>query len=575
MEDQEKEMKLIQEALQSGNIDILKKNLVFKNNPIKKVTQAPKVPKSLSKEEIEKRQAKKFAKEVDELAKIQQKLFAQSKRGKPLIEPIKKTKTNFHVNGLYNNDPNKGIVVENKLLKECREVFSKEYKEDKKNDVNEISNSNKMNSSKNTSKTNINKNQPKPNLTNNSFRKTNQKQRMEIDCKEDKNLTADQKSDIKFVKEMTKGEINFYMENNEDLFKFLKNIYLVRFIEKFIAYGFESPEDLYEIEENFFELTDKPFLNKEQITVLFKKINEVAGKNLPLPVIENKTETENKSIIKENSNKSKSNIKIDEDELNTSIRSKIGQAQKNFDDYLKSNSLNESGLENKSNTSFTGRKELPPIVKSNTSLKNLKTKKEVSEFGTDPISTPIQNKKEKKKVEMAEGGTSPIKEKKTAEGGTDAMDGNDDIEIKLNITHTKEFGVNAEGILMTQQDDIICCWNCFKHFTKEDCLKYHLSTSIGDTLKEDKYFCSKKCCDEYEKGLLCDTICFNCEKHFDMSKGFILYGEKKFCTGKCKKQYLKKIKMEKLQNSSEKSKEEVTSKSNEDKEDSYDPMEDF
>ena len=260
VEEQEKEMKLIQEALQSGNIDILKKNLVFNKNPTKKVVPVVnKVPKSLTQEEIEKREQKKFAKEVDDLVLLQQKLFAQAKRGKAHIQPLKKTKNNLNGTGIYNKDPNKGLVIENKFLKECREVFSKESKEDKKNDISNIG------------PNPIPKNDSKKSLNTTGFRKTFHKEKIEIDC------NTEERMDQKFVKEMSKEEKNFYIENNQSLFEFLQSVNLVRFIEQFISCGIEAKEDILEIDDTFLEMNPFQFLNKTQLNTLFQKINECSG----------------------------------------------------------------------------------------------------------------------------------------------------------------------------------------------------------------------------------------------------------------------------------------------------------
>ena len=69
-----------------------------------------------------------------------------------------------------------------------------------------------------------------------------------------------------------------------------------------------------------------------------------------------------------------------------------------------------------------------------------------------------------------------------------------------------------------------------------------------------------------------NIICFECNKIFDMTKGFVVCDGEKFCSVKCKKEYEDK-KSKPIAEEEQQQKE--PSSSSEEENDSYDPMEDF
>ena len=120
VEDEERELEVIKEVFEKGNIhalDSLPLNLPHKKA---KISTSAKIPKKLSKKEIEKREERKKLKEIERIENIQKKLFGERKgkfnelKRQNLLEPIKK------------KNKNEPMICENKLLKECREMFGKE-----------------------------------------------------------------------------------------------------------------------------------------------------------------------------------------------------------------------------------------------------------------------------------------------------------------------------------------------------------------------------------------------------------------------------------------------------------------
>ena len=69
-----------------------------------------------------------------------------------------------------------------------------------------------------------------------------------------------------------------------------------------------------------------------------------------------------------------------------------------------------------------------------------------------------------------------------------------------------------------------------------------------------------------------NIICFECNKIFDMTKGFVVCDGEKFCSVKCKKEY--EDKKSKIQIADEEA-QQNESPEEESENDSYDPMEDF
>ena len=89
------------------------------------------------------------------------------------------------------------------------------------------------------------------------------RERFELDCDTDK------KDDAIFLSKLNKRELTFYELRAKDIYDFLKSINLVRYIDTFINDGFESKEDLMEIQEDYFE-ENKSFNKSQQKKILLK-----------------------------------------------------------------------------------------------------------------------------------------------------------------------------------------------------------------------------------------------------------------------------------------------------------------
>ena len=83
----------------------------------------------------------------------------------------------------------------------------------------------------------------------------------------------DKKEDLNFLSKLTEREKTFFEVRAADIYNFLKDINLIRYIESFINDGFETKEDLIEIQEDYF-LENKNF-NKYQQKKILNKAKEL------------------------------------------------------------------------------------------------------------------------------------------------------------------------------------------------------------------------------------------------------------------------------------------------------------
>ena len=89
------------------------------------------------------------------------------------------------------------------------------------------------------------------------------REKFEIDCDNDK------KEDAIFLSKLPEREKFFYEVKAKDIYDFLKSINLIRYIDSFINDGFETKEDLMEIQEDYFE-ENKNFNKNQQKKILLK-----------------------------------------------------------------------------------------------------------------------------------------------------------------------------------------------------------------------------------------------------------------------------------------------------------------
>lgn len=103
-----------------------------------------------------------------------------------------------------------------------------------------------------------------------NFGKANQNTNLEkiaIDC------DGDLAKDKEFLSSLSKNELNFYKIRAKDLYNFLIDLNLVRYIDSFINDGFEATSDILEIKEDYFE-ENTNFTPKQQKKII-EKVEEM------------------------------------------------------------------------------------------------------------------------------------------------------------------------------------------------------------------------------------------------------------------------------------------------------------
>lgn len=260
VEEDEREFNIIKEVIEKGNTKVLESFPI--NFPKTKVNVSARIPKQLSQIEIKKREERRKLKEIENLELIQSKLFAQRKGKRNLIEPLK-------------HRPSLGdIKYENKLFKECREMFSKEnapFPYQNTNPTIPVTQSQKVPliSKKYKIKAQSNITHTEQNQHSNIMKRSyNNKQKIEIEC------DLDKQQDEEYLRTLSQEEISFYKSKCKDLYEFLHNIGLLRFIDKFIKEGFNQVDDLLNISKNYFGKKDFDFINKTQQEKLYESIKE-------------------------------------------------------------------------------------------------------------------------------------------------------------------------------------------------------------------------------------------------------------------------------------------------------------
>jgi hypothetical protein len=138
----------------------------------------------------------------------------------------------------------------------------------------------------------------------------------------------DKKEDFIFLSKLSEREKTFFEVRAADIYNFLKELNLIRYIESFINDGFETKEDLMEIQEDYF-LENKNF-NKNQQKKILDKAKELLNE------YNQKQKNESISMSTNNSiNKS------------TTINRETG-----IGDFPLENKINENNNDNKSECNF-------------------------------------------------------------------------------------------------------------------------------------------------------------------------------------------------------------------------------
>ena len=556
LKEQEKELEAIKEAFEKNNMNALN-NLPIKNLP-KTSRFSAKVPKRLSEKEKQKRDELRSLKEIENLGKIQQKLFKEVNNRRK-IEPI--DKRILTTNQKFINIDKDDIFAMN-LNKECERVFGKENsKQYIPNKTVTTIRKKEKSVKRNTSIKKDNKNIIKKNLEYPLSAINRKSKKNEKSDKNDKNvkILTDEEKDEEFLKNLQDELKQFYMEREEEIFNFLKEIHLCRFISCFLAEGYDIFEEFIELPMDFFDKMEKPFLNKEQQEKLYNKLS--IFKTNKEKKIENKinifSKTQPQSFRK--NKKSSTNINKTNKDENTNINININR------NAIKENEKIESGT-----TSMIKREEL--FNTNNLDIAELERqnaedfKKAVNEWRNN-------------KYEPANDYGKLLHQQL--------------IDVQINIDkESKESNapVNESSLLVNSPDEIICCWNCFKPIKKENSVQKDYENQFDNSiLFTNKNFCSPKCIKDYEKKKKAKYVCFQCNEIFDLYKGFVAYEGEKYCSTKCRDKYIeieneiiknnknnhkkKKEKLKKIEKIEKKVKNEEEEEYNEG--DNYDPMDDF
>ena len=542
LKEDEKQLEAIKEAFEKNNMNVLH-NLPIKNLP-KTSRLSAKIPKKLSEKEKERRDEIRRLKEVEDLDKIQKQLFKQVKNRRK-IEPIDKKILITAKNTNENINIDKNDIFAINLNKECDRVLNNENSKQyipnrtvtgawtkKSKSINKNSSQRKEEKIKNIIKNKIKGVYPLSAIDRN--RKKNEKKQ--------KN---DEEKDEDFLNNLQNDLKKFYMENEKDIFDFLREIHLCRFIDCFLVEGYDIFEQFIDFPIDFFDKMEKPFLDKEQQKKLYDKLSIFKNKNKNNQEMHQAQNKNNKNIF------SKTQPQFNKKNQKTNL---INKEEKN-EDILKVNYYNNSNYEKVSN---------------GTSSMNNKENEYKKNIDNNEIEELERQNADDFKREMNEWKNNNINTENKS-------------DINTKISQESNAPVNDFSLLVNSPDEVICCWNCFKHIKKEKSFKkdYKIQNQFDHSiLFTDKNFCSLKCIKDYEKKKKTSLACFECNKIFDLNQGFVAYEGEKFCSTKCKEKYIE-IEKSIIQNNKKKKGKATEEKKKEKNEedyyegDYYDPMDDF
>ena len=565
----EKEYEAIKEAREKGNIDVLT-NFRIKN--LKSTKLSAKIPKKLSEKEKEKRDEIRRLKEAEDLAQIQQKLFKQVK-GRKKIEPL------YNKKSLYSN----ADVFAANIEKECEKVFPKEEKSKKI----EIHTSEAVIAKNSGSRTNNNN---LSNMSNSNLEKVNISDRKNLSKKYKINMEStmeldDEVKDKEYLNKLDKDIKKFYLDKCGPIFNFLKDIYIVRFIDEFLKEGYDIFEEFIEIPDDFFMQKSKPFLNKFQQQKFYNKLHSMRNKYKPQNPLQNFriNQYENKINIS-NGNVKEDLLNQNENEIiNSYINSRTNTNPNRLNDNISlKHSLNSlEHLKQKTNTTSNTNTNLntkkDKIINDNNNNNNKNIIKDTSaKINKEDLMYKTHtdiDELEKKRTEEFKKAVEEWRQGKSSRPST---------AYKM----TSEMGTHINAQVPERTKKLLYCWNCYKQFFEgEGVSKEYTNNFELNTKYNMKNFCCAKCIKEYERKQRSQYICFQCGKMFDLVGGFIAYEGEKFCTGTCKNNYIQEAKenlknykkedKKKKENKEKVQKKEKINENEDDEVDNYDPMDDF
>ena len=533
LKEDEKELEAIKQALEKNNMKALN-NLPIKNIPKSRRLSA-KVPKKLSDKEKERRDEIRRLKEVEDLDKIQKQLFKQVKKRRKM-EPI--DKKILSTNQRFVNIDKDDIFALN-LNKECDRILgnqnSKQYMANKTTSAVWRKKENSV--KRKTSNKKVNKNIEKKNMGY-PLSAINRKNINVDKIKENININ-DEEKDQEFLQNLQSELKTFYMEKEKEIFDFLNEIHLCRYIGCFLSEGYDIFEEFIELPKDFFEKMEKPFLSKEQQEKLYNKLSIFKTKK-----------DEEKTKNKNENNFNKNNL--------------FSKTQPEFNQKIKNKNTTNNNKENNKNKEIIINGTLPIIIHD-----ELNENSEIAELER-------KNAEEFKKAvnEWRKNNTNNNASNNTNEINQSSVDTQKKINKESNAP------VNDSSLLVNSPDEIICCWNCFKPIKKEKSVQKDYENQFDHSiLFKNKNFCCSKCMKDYEKKKRATLACFQCNHIFDLYQGFVAYQGEKFCCTKCKEKFIETEKLIKKNNTKKKEKIiEIKEKNNKDdyyEGDDYDPMEDF
>ena len=483
VKDKELEYEAIKEAIEKGDINLLSN---FKTKGMKGQSKfSAKIPKKLSEKEKEKRDEIRRLKEAEDLAQIQQKLFRQVK-GRRKIEPL------YNKKGLYSH---KDIFASN-LDKECEKILIKDEKLNK-HKKNELAKSHNNMNNENVI----------------------MKKKYKIDC--DKVIKeTDEEKDNEYLNELDKDIKNFYIEKCGEIFNFLKEIHLCRYIDEFLKRGLDIYEEFIEIKEDFFKNMKEPFLNESQQKKFFTKLHDI------------KNDDKNNKQIKQINNIHQNNEIINQNNI---LNKPNGQKNIENNKDVKTSPIDNINI----NQIISKAQKLTEIdIQTSPQNKNQNIIKDTSaKISPEELmyrtSNDIEFLEQKRSEEF----------KKAVENWR-----NNNISSRPNTSHlsmnnkiTSEIGININQPM--KQKIMSYCWNCYKKFVKEEGVSKEYTNNFHLNEKYNtKNFCSLKCNKDYEKKQRSQFMCFECKKMCNLMNGFIAFEGNKFCSNNCKNKYVEEEK---------------------------------
>ena len=298
IKEQERELNALKKVYELNDINALNV-LPLKNFP-KTKKNSVRIPKKLNDEEKERRKELKKLKEVEELNKIQMTLFKdiKSQRKNYKLNPISQRTNSFGRKYFQTED----YFVQN-LNKECDKILgdTKKTKNKKYNPIKTVLESDWTKEISNKSK--LTKNKIKSSRF--TFYKDYKNEMNDIKklINNNNEINNDEEKDKEFLDKLDINLKKFYMSRTRQIFDFLSEINLCRYIQYFLDQGYDLFEEFLELPSDLFDKMKNPFLNQKQREKLFQKLSIYKNNNKKVinPNKENKKEINyeiNKESIK-------------------------------------------------------------------------------------------------------------------------------------------------------------------------------------------------------------------------------------------------------------------------------------